>query len=106
MNDDSGVAGRKKNVVKSSDVTGNKYKQKETTSKKPAKIPDNKTNNGKIIIVFESGSGYVTKSNFKFTQKNKIAELDFEEAKMLLQLDNFRLPSEEEKEEFYNSKED
>lgn len=106
MNDETGVAGRKKNVVKSSDVNSGKYTPKEPKPKKPVEISDNKTNNGKMIIVFESGSGYVTKSNFKFTQRNKIAELDYEEAKLLLQLDNFRLPNEEEKEKFYASKED
>jgi len=106
MTEDAEKATKKKNVVTSNDVTGNKYQPKKTVSKKPVELPDNKTNNGKMIIVFESGSGYVTKSNFKFTQKNKIAELDYEEAKMLLQLDNFRLPSEEEREQFYAFKED
>ena len=106
MTEDAKKATKKKNVVSSGDVTGNKYEPKKATVKKPVEIPDNKTNNGKMIIVYESGSGYVTKSNFKFTQRNKIAELDFEEAKLLLQLDNFRLPNEEEREQFYASKED
>lgn len=94
---------KKNNIVTSSDVTGSKVKK--TQPKKPENLPD-KTNNGKMIIVFESGAGYVTKSDFKFTQQNRIAEIDYEEAKRLLQLDNFRLPSEEEKEQFYASKED
>lgn len=106
MTEDAEKATRKKNIVTSNDVTGNKSQPKKTIVKKQLEIPDNKTNNGKMIIVFESGSGYVTKSNFKFTQRNKIAELDYEEAKLLLQLDNFRFPTEEEKEQFYASKED
>lgn len=99
MNENSGVDGRRKNVIKSSDVNSGKYNSKESKPKKKDIIPNNIENN-KIIIVFESGSGYVTKSNFKFTQKNKIAKLDYEEAMLLLKLDNFRLPTEEEIDNF------
>jgi hypothetical protein len=106
MVDSEQVSGKKKNVITSEDVFPNKKNEKPKTVKKPVDLSDNKTNNGKMIIVFESGAGYLTKSGFKFTQRNKIAELDFEEASRLLTLDNFRLPSDEEKQNFYNSKED
>jgi len=106
MTENEQPSGRKKHIVKSEDVFPTKNVQKAKVIKKPVDLSDNKTNNGKMIIVFESGAGYLTKSGFKFTQKNKIAELDFDEARLLLQIDNFRLPSDEEKQNYYNSKED
>lgn len=61
---------------------------------------------GKIIVVFESGAGYVTPSGIHFSQRNKIAEVSEAEGKKLLELDNFRLPSDEEKELYYTNQED
>mgnify|MGYP000326895065 CR=1 FL=1 len=40
------------------------------------------------------------------TRENKMAEISAEEANLLLRLPNFRLPSDEEKEVYYNSQED
>lgn len=100
------TSGRKKHVVTSQDVFPSKKNEKPKVIKKSVDLSDNKSNNGKMIIVFESGAGYLTKSGFKFTQQNKIAELDYKEAVLLLQLDNFRLPNDEEKQNYNNSKED
>jgi hypothetical protein len=61
---------------------------------------------GKVLIVFESGSGYSTASGFRFSQRNKMGLLPVEEANLLLTLDNFRLPSDEEKEMYYTNQED
>jgi hypothetical protein len=64
------------------------------------------SDNGSLLILFESGAGYATSSGFRFSQTNKMAELPVEEARLLLSLDNFRLPSDEEKEMYYNNLED
>ena len=61
---------------------------------------------GKVLIVFESGAGYSTGSGFRFSQRNKMGLLPAEEANLLLALDNFRLPSDEEKELYYTNQED
>lgn len=64
------------------------------------------SNEGTVLIVFESGVGYTTGSGFRFSQRNKMAALPAEEANLLLALDNFRLPSDEEKEMYYTNQED
>jgi hypothetical protein len=64
------------------------------------------SNNENLLILFESGAGYATSSGFRFSQTNKMAEVPAEEARLLLSLDNFRLPSDEEKEMYYNNLED
>ena len=61
---------------------------------------------GNVLIVFESGSGYTTGSGFRFSQRNKMGLLPSEEANLLLALENFRLPSDEEKEMYYTNQED
>jgi len=61
---------------------------------------------GNVLIVFESGAGYTTGSGFRFSQRNKMGLLPVEEANLLLALDNFRLPSDEEKELYYTNQED
>jgi hypothetical protein len=61
---------------------------------------------GNVLIVFESGSGYTTGSGFRFSQRNKMGLLPSEEANLLLALENFRLPSDEEKELYYTNQED
>jgi hypothetical protein len=61
---------------------------------------------GKVLIVFESGAGYTTWSGFRFSQRNKMGLLPSEEANLLLALENFRLPSDEEKELYYTNQED
>ena len=57
------------------------------------------------IIVFESGSSYVSNS-VRFTRDNHIQEVPDAEAELLLALENFRLPDQFEIEEYFNSKED
>lgn len=59
----------------------------------------------KIVVYFESGAGYLLPNGFKFSDTNRMAELDSDEAYRLLALDNFRLPNDEEKEMYYNSQE-
>lgn len=61
--------------------------------------------NGNLLVVFESGAGYATSSGIRFSQTNKIAEVSANEADLLLALDNFRLPSDEEKEMYYTNQE-
>ena len=61
--------------------------------------------NNNVLIYFQSGAGYVTQSGLKFSKENKMAEVSAEEANLLLRLQNFRLPSDEEKEVYYNSQE-
>lgn len=92
----------KNNIITSDDVTGSKVKKSQP--KKTIPMPE-RENNKKIVIIFESGSAYVTKSDFKFTQENKIAEIDYDEAQHLLQFDNFRLPTQEELENYHLNKE-
>jgi hypothetical protein len=67
---------------------------------------ENISKEGKVLIVFESGAGYSTASGFRFSQRNKMGLLPTEEANLLLALDNFRLPSDEEKEMYYTNQED
>ena len=45
-------------------------------------------------------------NGFKFTRQNPMLELPVEDAARLLKLENFRLPSDEEKQMYYNSLED
>lgn len=92
----------KENVVTSQDIVKKTTKQKKT-------VKENKTiepvvKNGKLLIYFESGVAYQTPSGFRFTkEKNRMAEIDTDEAVLLLKLPNFRLPSDEEKEFYYNN---
>lgn len=67
---------------------------------------ENVSKEGTVLVVFESGAGYTTGSGFRFSQRNKMALLPMEEANLLLALDNFRLPSDEEKEMYYTNQED
>ena len=92
-------------------VTSEKInKPKKAVAKKVAVkkeiIEENISEEGKVLIVFESGAGYSTRSGFRFTQRNKMGLLPAEEANLLLTLDNFRLPSDEEKEMYYTNQED
>lgn len=92
-------------------VTSEKInKPKKAVAKKVAVkkeiIEENISEEGRVLIVFESGAGYSTGSGFRFTQRNKMGLLPVEEANLLLTLDNFRLPSDEEKEMYYTNQED
>lgn len=92
----------KENVITSKDVTQKTTKQKKTVKEDKPAEPVIK--NGKLLIYFESGVAYQTASGFRFTkEQNRMAEIDAEEATWLLKLPNFRLPSDEEKEFYYNN---
>jgi len=96
------------NVVKSEDVTPIKKQPVKKVIKKEIieeKI-NTKNSTDNVLIYFESGAGYVTQSGLKFSRENRMAEISAEEGNLLLRLPNFRLPSDEEKEVYYNSQED
>lgn len=61
--------------------------------------------NGKKYVWFEAGSSYSLPSGFRFTQQNKMALLDEEEANRLLELDNFRNCTDDEIAWFINNQE-
>jgi hypothetical protein len=56
---------------------------------------------GRKFVFFSTGSAYVTKSGVKFTADKRIYEVENEEADFLLSLENFRLPTQLELEEYY-----
>ena len=96
---------------KETSVTSEKInKPKKAVAKKVAVkkeiTQENISEEGRVLIVFESGVGYSTASGFRFSQRNKMGLLPAEEANLLLALDNFRLPSDEEKEMYYTNQED
>lgn len=86
-------------------VTSEQVSPKKSKTTKPAVKKEVPKNVDKIIVYFESGSGYILPDGFKFTKENRMRELPAEMAHRLLSLDNFRLPSDEEKEVYYNSQE-
>jgi len=89
------------NVVTSEDVLSTQKKKKIKKVETPAEPV---VKNGKLLIYFESGVAYQTASGLRFSKEdNRMAELDSEEALWLLKLPNFRLPSDEEKEFYYNN---
>jgi hypothetical protein len=87
------------NVIKSENVAPKKAKQPKV--KKPIAKPI--VDSDKVVIYFESGYAYSLANGFTFTQENRMLELPAEEAQILLSLDNFRLPNDEEKQMYYNS---
>ena len=101
------------NVIKSTDIN----KKSEDVEKAPAKkAPAKKaaakkttakaeSNNGKQIVVFESGASY-SSHGLRFTKEDRIQEVDSDVAEILLSLDNFRLPNQDEIDLFLSSKED
>lgn len=105
------------NVVKSSDLPeptkkapAKKAAAKKTTAKKTAPkaekspVPEKtvaKASTGKKFVYFDSGSAYSTKSGIRFTRDRRIYELDAAEADHLLTLDNFRIPTQLELEDYY-----
>jgi hypothetical protein len=98
------------NTIKSTDVnpTSEKPAKKATPKKAAPKKADaapKGVQEGFKIIVFESGSSYVSNS-VRFTRDNHIQEVPDAEAELLLALENFRLPDQFEIEEYFNSKED
>jgi hypothetical protein len=91
------------NIVTSEQVAQPKKTKQKKAVEKNTNLPKNVE---KAIVYFESGAGYSMPNGFKFDRKNRMAELDIETARQLLALDNFRLPSDEEKEMYYNNQED
>jgi hypothetical protein len=106
------MSGRIDNMTEEKDsVTTKKINEpKKTVAKKAAPkkniTEDTITSNETVLVVFESGAGYSTGSGIRFSQKRKMAEVSLEEARQLLSLENFRLPNDEEKEMYYNNRED
>jgi hypothetical protein len=96
----------KKTSVTSEEINKPKKAVAKKATVKKEVVKENITEEGKILIVFESGAGYSTGSGFRFSQRNKMGLLPAEEANLLLALDNFRLPSDEEKELYYTNLED
>jgi predicted ribosome-associated RNA-binding protein Tma20 len=96
---------QKENVV-TSDQVAPKAAPKKTQKKIIKKEDDIESisKTGKVLIYFESGTAYLTPSGVRFSREDKrMAEIDAEEANSLLRLPNFRLPSDEEKEFYYNN---
>jgi hypothetical protein len=103
------------NVVKSSDLPEPKKPvAKKTAAKKTAKkaapkaekspVPEKTVataSTGKKFVYFDSGAAYSTKSGVRFTRDRRIYELDAAEADHLLTLDNFRIPTQLELEDYY-----
>ena len=98
------------NVVTSDSVNPKEPKKaapKKAATKKAAatKVSTPAVDNGKVVIVFESGASY-SSGGVRFTRENNIQEVEPAIAEFLLTLDNFRLPNQIELEEFLASKED
>lgn len=102
------------NVVKSEDAAPKKKApakkaapKKKAVSKDVVEEPvvEFVSNSEKVLIYFESGSAYITGSGHRFSRSEPLAEVSADEASSLLRLSNFRLPSDEEKEMYYNNQE-
>lgn len=61
-------------------------------------------NNDYIIIVFDSGTAYVS-GDYHFTKENRIREIPSADALRFLELENFRLADQLEIEEYLASRE-
>ena len=59
---------------------------------------------GYKLVIFESGSS-MNSSGYRFTKEDRIQEVEEEVADRFLALDNFRLPTQLELEEYLSSKE-
>lgn len=95
------------NIIKSDDVKSEKPVAKKATTKKaaPKKAAAAPFSvEGYRIVVFESGASYSSK-NLNFTKDNRIQEVPELDAEVLLGLDNFRLPTQEEVDIYLASKE-
>ena len=91
------------NIVKSSDINkkdpdDDKPAKKQATPK-TKKVANDRTNeelaiapDGFKFIYYQSGSGYVTTSGYRFDSDKRINLIPVEEADHLLKFDNFRLP--------------
>jgi len=100
------------NVVKSEDAAPKKKAPAKKAAPKKKVVEDiigeviqSSNNEEKVLVYFESGSAYVTGSGYRFSRSEPLAEVSLSEANTLLRLSNFRLPSDEEKEMYYNNQE-
>lgn len=95
------------NIVKSDDVNQKPVKKtapKKTAAKK-ADAPQIATKDGLRVVVFESGASY-SSNGVRFTKENRIQAVPEADAERLLELDNFRLPTQEEVDNYFASRED
>ena len=86
------------NIITSEDVAPKKTTKAKPKKTEPAVVPAGE----KIVVYFESGYSYCMPDGFTFTRENTMRELPADEAKKLLNLDNFRLSNDEEKQMYYN----
>jgi hypothetical protein len=102
-----------KNIVTSTSLKVDKetetIEKVETVKKAPAKKIAAKKEikgikEGYKLIIFESGS-LMNSSGYIFTREDPIQEVEEEVADRFLDLDNFRLPTQSELEEYLSSKE-
>jgi hypothetical protein len=77
---------------------------KKTTKAKSAAAPSG-IKDGYKIVYFESGSSY-TSNGFRFTKDNRIQEVPEADADILLEQENFRLPTQVEVDDYFNSREE
>lgn len=94
------------NVIKSEDVSPKPVKKTaaKKAAPKKAEVKQSETKDGLKIVVFESGASY-NSNGLRFTQDNKIQAVPQEDAERLLELDNFRLPTQEEVDNYLTSQE-
>lgn len=91
------------NVIKSTDVDPKPAKKAaaKKTAKPKVAAP---AKDGSRVIVFESGASYNSHGR-RFTQDNRIQEVTEAEAELFLALDNFRLATQEEVDNFNKTQE-
>lgn len=107
-----------KNIVTTSSLNLAKEAQAEQADDKPAKkAPVKKTTKAKSaaapagvkdgykIVYFESGSSY-TSNGIRFTKDNRIQEVPEADAEILLEQENFRLPTQVEVDDYFSSREE
>lgn len=102
------------NIVVSDDVAPKPKKKapaKKAVAKKAVVADDTThqetaipTDTSGVVIIFESGASYST-GDYRFTQDTRVQEVPTDVAERLLALDNFRLPSPFELEEYLKSRE-
>jgi len=94
------------NAVKSSDVSTPKKTTVKKNIKEKQDIQTNVENQlNSLVVYFQSGTKYVMANGVTFDQVNKMHELPFMDANLLLRLENFRLANDEEKQMYYNTME-
>lgn len=96
------------NVIKSTDVNKKPAKKapakKAATPKQKAEIAVESNDNDLTIIVFETGASY-SSGGYRFTRDQRIQKVPYSLAKVLLELENFRLPTQAEVDDFITNQE-